>query len=124
MTNRPAVRERLPNCRASESFTFEVNGLLFTATISRFTDGRIGELFLNNHKYGNQSDTNARDAAILLSFALQHGADIEAVRRARCAVTAKGTRLGRSPSRSTSSPDLKAQPHAEPFRTIRQSSPR
>lgn len=93
MTNRPAVRERLPNCRATESFTFEVNGLLFTATISRFTDGRIGELFLNNHKYGNQSDTNARDAAILLSFALQHGADIEAVRRALCR-DSKGHALG------------------------------
>jgi hypothetical protein len=63
-------RRRLPNRRASESFTFEVNGLRFTATLSRFADGRIGELFLNNHKFGNQSDTNARDAAIILSFAL------------------------------------------------------
>ena len=26
----------------------------------------------------------ARDAAIILSFALQHGADAEAIRRARC----------------------------------------
>ena len=79
-----AGRRRLPNRRASESFTFELNGLRFTATVSRFDDGRIGELFLNNHKFGNQSDTNARDAAILLSFALQHGADIETIRRALC----------------------------------------
>jgi hypothetical protein len=79
-----ADRQRLPNRRASESFTFELNGLRFTATVSRFNDGRIGELFLNNHKFGNQSDTNARDAAILLSFALQHGADIESIRRALC----------------------------------------
>jgi hypothetical protein len=77
-------RERLPDRRANESFTFELNGLRFTATVSRFRDGRIGELFLNNHKFGNQSDTNARDAAILLSFALQHGADLEAIRRALC----------------------------------------
>ena len=68
-------RERLPNRRASESFSFELDGLRFSATISRFADGRIGELFLNNHKAGNQTDTNARDAAIVLSFALQHGAD-------------------------------------------------
>jgi hypothetical protein len=47
-------------------------------------DGRIGELFLNNHKCGNQSDTNARDAAILLSFAIQYGADITVIRRALC----------------------------------------
>jgi hypothetical protein len=78
------IRQRLPNRRASESFTFELNGLRFTATVSRFPDGRIGELFLNNHKFGNQSDTNARDAAILLSFALQHGADLETIRRALC----------------------------------------
>jgi hypothetical protein len=78
------ARERLPDRRGCESFSFELNGLRFTATVSRFADGRIGELFLNNHKGGNQSDTNARDAAILLSFALQHGADIESVRLALC----------------------------------------
>ena len=77
-------RQRLPDRRACESFTFELDGLRFTATVGRFADGRIGELFLNNHKAGNQSDTNARDAAILLSFALQHGADIESIRRALC----------------------------------------
>jgi hypothetical protein len=79
-----ATRTRLPNRRFSESFTFELDGLKFTATISRFPDGRIGELFLNNHKAGNQSDTNARDAAILLSFALQYGADINMIRKALC----------------------------------------
>jgi hypothetical protein len=78
------TRERLPDRRANESFTFELNGLRFTATVSRFPDGRIGELFLTNHKFGNQSDTNARDAAILLSFALQYGADLETIRRALC----------------------------------------
>jgi hypothetical protein len=77
-------RRRLPNRRYSESFEFAVNGLRFTATVSRFDDGRIGELFLNNHKAGNQSDTNARDAAIILSFALQHGADLETIRKALC----------------------------------------
>jgi hypothetical protein len=79
-----AGRQRLPNRRASESFTFELNGLRFTATVSRFDDGRIGEPFLNNHKFGNQSDTNARDAAIIFSFAIQFGADPDAIRRALC----------------------------------------
>lgn len=77
-------RERLDNRRRSENFTFELDGLKFTATVSRFPDGRVSELFLNNHKAGNQSDTNARDAAILLSFALQHGADINAIRKSLC----------------------------------------
>ena len=78
------TRHRLSDRRASESFTFDVGGLRFTATISRFADGRIGELFLNNHKFGNQSDTNARDAAIILSFALQYGADLDEIRKALC----------------------------------------
>jgi hypothetical protein len=78
-----ARRERPPDRRASESFTFELNGLRFTATVSRNAHG-IFELFLNNHKFGNQSDTNARDAAILLSFALQHGADINEIRNSLC----------------------------------------
>jgi hypothetical protein len=79
-----AGRQRLPDRRLCESFNFELDGLRFTATISRFNDGQLGELFLTNHKAGNQSDTNARDAAIILSFALQHGADIDAIRRALC----------------------------------------
>lgn len=62
-------RQRLPNRRRSENMTFELDGLPFTATISRFPDGRVFEAFLNNRKHGNQSDTNARDAAILLSLA-------------------------------------------------------
>ena len=78
------ARERLPDRRANESFAFELDGQNFTATVGRFADGRIGEVFLNNSKFGNQSDTNARDAAILLSFALQHGADLQAIRRAVC----------------------------------------
>ena len=78
------ARRRLPDRRANESFSFELDGLRFSATISRFDDGQVGELFLNNHKAGNQTDTNARDAAIVLSFALQHGADVEAIRRALC----------------------------------------
>jgi len=79
-----AQRETLANRRPSENFSFELGGLRFTATFSRFADGRIGELFLNNHKHGNQLDTNARDSAIILSFALQHGAALDEIRKALC----------------------------------------
>jgi hypothetical protein len=88
-----SARERLPNRRPSENFNFEVAGLRYTCTVSRYPDGRISELFLNNHKNGSTSDTNARDAAIVLSFAVQHGADIEAIRRALCRDSA-GNPLG------------------------------
>jgi hypothetical protein len=58
-----STRERLPNRRVSETFELEVNGLHYTCTISRFRDGRIAEVFLQNHKPASQSDSNARDAA-------------------------------------------------------------
>ena len=76
------VRETLPNRRSSKSFTFEVAGLRYTATVSHFADGRIGELFLNNHKTNSAADMNARDAAITFSIAVQHGADAETIRKA------------------------------------------
>jgi hypothetical protein len=78
------TRQRLANRRASENFTFELDGLRYTATVSRMEDGRMAELFLNSAKGGSQSDTNARDAAIILSFALQYGADLETIRDALC----------------------------------------
>ena len=77
-------RERLPNRRASTSFDFTISGLSYTATVSRFRDGRIGELLLNNHKTNSSADTNARDAAFVFSIAVQHGADPEVIRRALC----------------------------------------
>jgi hypothetical protein len=72
------------NRRASTTFSFEVGGLAYTATFNRFADGRIGELFLSNHKSNSQADTNARDAAKAFSFAVQHGADVETIRKALC----------------------------------------
>jgi hypothetical protein len=77
-------RARLPNRRANTTFDLEVDGLRYTATFSRYPDGSISELFLNNHKSNSASDTNARDAAIVFSIAVQHGADPEVIRRALC----------------------------------------
>jgi hypothetical protein len=75
-------RERLPNLRLSETFDFEFAGLRYTCTVGRFRDGRIAEIFLGNHKANSSADTNARDSAIVASLALQHGADIETIRKA------------------------------------------
>ena len=41
---------RLPNRRASQTFVVTAQRLTFTATISRFADGRFAEVFLQNHK--------------------------------------------------------------------------
>jgi hypothetical protein len=78
------ARARLPNRRLCESFEVEVAGLRYTASVGRFPDGRIGEVFLTNHRVNSHADTNARDAAIVFSIAVQHGADLETIRRALC----------------------------------------
>jgi hypothetical protein len=44
------TRHRLANRRGSETFYFECAGLRYTATISRFPDGRLGEIFIDNGK--------------------------------------------------------------------------
>jgi hypothetical protein len=79
-----AARHHLPNRREAETFELEVGGLRYTATVGRFPGGSVGELFLSNHKSNSAADTNARDAAITFSIAIQHGADPETIRRALC----------------------------------------
>jgi hypothetical protein len=86
-------RLRLPNRRASEVFELEAGGLHYTASVSHFADGAIGELFINNHKSNSAADTSARDSAIVFSFAVQHGANPEAIRRA-LSRDAQGQALG------------------------------
>jgi hypothetical protein len=70
--------------RISATFDFECAGLRYTATIGRFPDGRVGEIFLNNHKSNSAADTNARDSAIVCSIALQCGADLDTICKALC----------------------------------------
>jgi ribonucleoside-diphosphate reductase alpha chain len=76
------VRMRLSNRRASTSVNFEVNGLIYTATYSKFDDGRIGELFLASNKSGSQADASCRDAAVAASLALQFGCPLDVLRNA------------------------------------------
>lgn len=78
------ARERLPDRRACETFQLVAGGLSYTCSVSRYADGRLAELFLSNHKTNSAADTNARDAAITFSIAVQHGANPEVIRRALC----------------------------------------
>ena len=75
-------REYLPDRRPSLVFDLELNGLRFTASYSCFPDGRVAEIFLQNHKPGSQSDANARDAAVAASLALQFGCPLQTLQRA------------------------------------------
>jgi hypothetical protein len=86
-------RQRLPNRRIAETFELDVSGLRYTATVGRFADGRLAEIFISNHKTNSSADVSARDAAIILSFALQHGADPAAIAKA-LSRDPRGTPLG------------------------------
>jgi hypothetical protein len=93
-----AMRERLSNRRISTNFDFELCGLRYTCSYSRFPDGRPAEIFLQNHKPGSQSDANARESAIAASLALQYGTPLEVLRKAilRNADDSASTPLGKA----------------------------
>lgn len=79
-------REHLPLRRAAESFEFVhgapgKQGTAYKATVGLYEDGRIGEVFLSAEKLTTDADIAARDAAILLSYALQHGALISDIQK-------------------------------------------
>jgi hypothetical protein len=77
-----AARERLPDRRPAETFDIEAGGLRYRATIGRYPDGRIGEIFLTNHKAGSQAGILASDAAVAASLALQYGTPLDVIRKA------------------------------------------
>lgn len=76
------ARNRLPNRRASETLSFEHSGADFTMTAGRYVDGRLGEIFIGAAHANSLLDALASDAAIAISFALQHGADLDALKSA------------------------------------------
>lgn len=76
------TRIRLNNRRGNETVEFEHDGIRYIGTFSRFDDGKLSEVFLNSSKLGSTTDTNARDAAISISIALQYGAPANVIRHA------------------------------------------
>lgn len=76
------IREALPNRREIETFRFEHKGIKHFASFSRFSDGRIAECFLDASKIGSDAQSYARDAAVVLSLALQFGVDIDTMKNA------------------------------------------
>jgi hypothetical protein len=75
-------RNRLPNRRSSITFGFECNGLRYSATISRYPSGNLAEIFVNNSKVGSDSDSSAKDSAVVASIALRHGVPLDVIRKA------------------------------------------
>ena len=71
------ARERLPNRRRARPSSSMSPVFATHAAVGRYRDGRIAEIFLTESQEQLGADTAARDAAIVCSFAVQHGADPE-----------------------------------------------
>ena len=76
------IRRTLPQRRASETFDLRFWSQNFTVTVGFYPDGTPGEVFIDGGKTGQDIQSTARDAAVALSLALQHGTPIEKIRHA------------------------------------------
>ena len=71
-------RTVLPNRRRNVSFDLRFGEIDYTISTGRYDDGRIGEVFISGHKAAGSSVANlARDAAVIMSMAIQHDVSIE-----------------------------------------------
>jgi hypothetical protein len=75
------MRERLPDRRDAETVAFIHNNRRWRACFSRFSDGRLGEVFLDAERESPIAEA-ARESALLASLALQHGCPIETLHHA------------------------------------------
>ena len=74
-------RERLPARRDSELINFEHEGRKWKACISRFFDGRVGEIFIDGSK-DSPLLALAQETAIVASIALQAGCPLATLQHA------------------------------------------
>lgn len=76
------TRQILPNRRPSENISFECRNQSYVATLGFYPDGRLGEIFLRAGKVGTDLNVSTIETAIAVSFALQHGCDLNTMREA------------------------------------------
>jgi hypothetical protein len=94
MSETTKQRERLPNRRATETIELEHAGFRFLASVGRFHDGRLAEVFISSPKSGSDMAAAARDASIVASIAFQFGVPPAVIRHG----------LGRNSDGSAASP--------------------
>jgi hypothetical protein len=76
-------RRELPSRRGGENFEFTLDGQRFFASVryASVTDLQPREVFLNSEKPDSAVDLAARDAAVLVSIALQYGVELGELKR-------------------------------------------
>jgi hypothetical protein len=75
-------RRILPQRRSCETFTVVHWNQPFVVTVGFFDDGTPGEVFVDSRKTGGDVEAIARDAAVVISLSLQHGAAVETLQHA------------------------------------------
>lgn len=93
-----AIRERLPNRRASVVFAFTHGGAHYTGTVSRFDDGRLAEIFIDTAKPTSALAEHVADAAVLASLLLQHGVSAAAIKHSISGPIAGALEVASGPS--------------------------
>jgi hypothetical protein len=63
----------------ADAISMAGQGYKFTAHVGFYPDGRPGEVFVEGEKLTSHTDVEVHDAAIVLSFALQHGASLSEI---------------------------------------------
>ena len=82
VTLSPATRRRLQQRRRAETFDLSFRNQLITITTGFYADGTLGEVFIDAGKSGQDVQSIARDAGVMLSIALQHGVPVADLRHA------------------------------------------
>jgi ribonucleoside-diphosphate reductase alpha chain len=75
------AREAMPQRRPASTISLFIGNDTYAVTAGFYPDGRIGEVFVTAPKVGTDLEAILRDGAILLSFALQHGASLDDIVR-------------------------------------------
>jgi len=75
-------REQLADRRGQTTLATHFNGTGYAVSYGVHVDGRLAELFISTTKASSDAESIARDAAILISICLQHGAPFEIMRQA------------------------------------------
>jgi ribonucleoside-diphosphate reductase alpha chain len=89
------ARHRLPNRRNSSTISTRFRGADFAITYSRFGDGSVAEIFISPTKVGSDAAEDARDAAIIISLALQSGVGLDQLRHSISRANGTATSVAR-----------------------------
>ena len=78
------MRRTLPQRRRLRNFRDRLRRARtrHTITLGFYDDGALGEVFINGGRSGEVVEAIARDGAVLLSLALQYGAELDNIKSA------------------------------------------